>query len=275
LGWYKNIIYWRENGALRISIPFTWMVDTARKFAENEKLPVVVGGPGAVLMRYKIDWATVGMDARRDVLSMFNPLATMTSRGCPNRCAFCAVPKIEGAFRELDTWSIASMICDNNFLACSMSHIVKVISSVQHFKGVDFNQGLEAARFNNHHAILFSRLKQPKIRFSFDSMAEKGAVEKAVNLCREHGLKNISVYCLIGFKDTPQEALDKLEWLRAIKVQPVPMRYQPLDATVKDSYLNESAGWTEREMRRMVRYWFRQNWLSKIPYAEFNGWNIF
>jgi len=40
-------------------------------------------------------------EAPVDVLRLHNPDATFTTRGCPRACPFCAVPRIEGKFREL------------------------------------------------------------------------------------------------------------------------------------------------------------------------------
>ena len=55
----------------------------------------------------------------------------ITSRGCPNRCWFCAVPKREGyALRELpviDGW----IVTDDNLLACSDRHIKEVFDMLK------------------------------------------------------------------------------------------------------------------------------------------------
>lgn len=70
----------------------------------------------------------------------------ITSRGCPNRCWFCAVPKREGyQLRELpvtDGW----IVTDDNLLACSPGHIDKVFIMLGRQKyRPQFVGGLESA----------------------------------------------------------------------------------------------------------------------------------
>jgi len=36
-----------------------------------------------------------------------------------------------------------------------------------------------------------------------------------------------------------------------------------------DSNEYVAPGWTEAELRRFMRYWSRQNWLSAVPFEEY------
>ena len=70
----------------------------------------------------------------------------ITSRGCPNRRRFCAVPKREGGqLRELpvrDGW----IVQDDNLLACSPEHIDEVFAMLARQPDrPQFVGGLEAA----------------------------------------------------------------------------------------------------------------------------------
>ena len=235
--------------------------------AQEHKGKVIVGGPGAMLMRDKIDWAEVRDTTPYDVLSMHNPFATFTTRGCINKCKFCAVPKIEGEFRELDTWKPAPIVCDNNLLACSKKHFERVIESLMPFEYVDFNQGLQASLFDSWHAERLTKLKHVKVRFSFDYTHYEAGVRGAVDLCREYGLDDISIYVLIGFKDTKEDALYRLERVRSWGIYPAASRFQPLDATVKNEYVPEA--WDRKELLKMSKYYYRLNWTKKIPYDDF------
>ena len=50
----------------------------------------------------------------------------ITSRGCPNRCWFCSVPRREGGrLRELPITE-GNIVLDDNLLACSRQHIEAV-----------------------------------------------------------------------------------------------------------------------------------------------------
>jgi len=51
-----------------------------------------------------------------------------------------------------------------------------------------------------------------------------------------------------------------------------PMRFQAIKgdrALIKNGYLEST--WTEYEMARFMHYWFRQAWVSNIPYADWRG----
>jgi hypothetical protein len=233
--------------------------------ARGHKGPVVAGGPAVKLMG--APWAETPGTIPYDTLAFHNPLATFTTRGCPNRCAFCAVPKIEGAFRELPTWKPAPIVCDNNLLAASMHHFNRVIASLMQFPYVDFNQGLEARRLTIQHICALLALKSVKVRFAFDHPSQETVVHDAVKLCQAHGLKDIGIYCLIGFDDTPDDALARLDLVRSWGIRPNPMRYQPLDAKTKNDFVAD--GWTERELRRTMKYYSRLRWLEHIPFSDF------
>jgi radical SAM superfamily enzyme YgiQ (UPF0313 family) len=76
------------------------------------------------------------------------PGYVITSRGCPNNCWFCQVPKREGGvIRELEIKD-GNNILDDNLLACSEDHIRKVFDMLkkQKYGRPFFTGGLEAAR---------------------------------------------------------------------------------------------------------------------------------
>lgn len=264
--WSKDIVSWTCGGTLYLSVVFTWDMPRAGALARQHKGKVVAGGPAVKLLG--APWADeTPAVCDYDVLSMHNPLATFTTRGCPNRCPFCAVPGIEGDFRELPTWKPAPIICDNNLLAASRRHIERVVDSLRPFPECDFNQGLEARRFLPWHAELFGSLRKPKIRFALDHSSEARTVARAIETARDVGLMDFGVYVLVGFQDTPDDALHRLELVRSWGIRPTPMRYQPLDATAKNAYV--APGWTEHELRRVCRYYSRLRWLEHIPFAEY------
>ncbi len=242
---------------LYISVPFTWLMDEARQLAAAHKGCAIIGGPGTM--------APSECPGFEPIL-FHNPAATFTTRGCPNRCPFCAVPRLEGDFREIPDFRPAPVICDNNLLAASKQHLERVVDKLKVFPLVDFNQGLEARRFTPEVADLLAGLRC-KVRFAFDRLGAETAVADAVKLCRKRTTRDIGVYVLIGFNDTPEEARYRLEKVRGWGIRPNPMRYQPLDAAQKNAYV--APGWTELELARMVRYYSRLRWLEHIPYDDF------
>jgi len=265
--WRKGIASWTCGNRLYLSVPFTWLLEEAQATADAHKGPVVCGGPAIKLMG-PLSGAKAHDTADFDVLSMHNPCATFTTRGCPNKCAFCAVPKIEGAFVELETWKHAPVLCDNNLLECSRSHFSKVIESLKPFPACDFNQGLDARRFTQWHAETIAHLRHPKVRFAFDHANEESVVANAVETARKAGLRDFGIYVLFGFKDTLEDALYRLEKVREWGILPNAMRYQPLDAMKKNAYVE--AGWEERDLQRVHRYYNKLNWLGHIPFDEYD-----
>lgn len=258
--WRKGIASWEIGNTLYISVPFTWLMSKVEEMKRQYKGRVLIGGPGTM--------QPSECDICEPIL-FHNPLATFTTRGCPNQCSFCAVPKLEGEFRQLDSWRSAPTICDNNLLACTKSHFEKVIDSLIQFQSCDFNQGLDARLLTDWHIDQLRRLKKPHIRFSFDSLKTEVTVADAVSKCQAAGLKNIGIYVLIGFKDTPEDAQYRLELVRSWGLFPNPSRYQPLDAVEKNSYV--APGWTEKELRKMMKYYYRLGWIGNVcSYEDFD-----
>lgn len=266
--WLKDIARWQIGRRLYLSVPFTWLLPEARKLAMAHSGPTQAGGP-AVMLRpdYLADVAEVNRPCPVEPLLFHNPLATFTSRGCVNACPFCAVPRLEGRLVEFDTWRPAPLVCDNNLLATSRKHFDKVIDSLKAFGFCDFNQGLEAALLTEYHAGRLAELHGPRIRFAFDTMADEADVADAIALCRKHGLNNISVYVLIGFNDTPEEARYRLDKVHEWKAQTSPMRYQPPDELDYNSHVAQ--GWTDKLLKDYMRWYSRSQWFGRRSISEY------
>ncbi len=255
--WRKGLATWADGRKLYISVPFTWLVEDARKLAKKWDGDVVIGGPGIMEPSQFIEFEPV---------FLHNPCATFTTRGCPNACSFCAVPKLEGDLKEIPDFRPAPLICDNNLLAASKKHIERVVAKIKQFPFVDFNQGLEARLFTSEVADLLGTLRC-KVRFAFDDWNCEAVVKDAVELCRSCTTKDIGIYCLIGYDDDPESARARLELVRSWGVLPNPMRYQTLDAKKKNEYVHPN--WTEKKLAATMRYYSRLNWLGHIPFEEY------
>lgn len=269
--WSKNIVDWVENDTAYVSVPFTWNLPNAYSkcvWYRQQGYNIRAGGCAVSLMPHYLE-SVAEIGGEVNALPRHNPNATFTSRGCIRNCSFCAVPRIEGELRELKEWQPKPIVCDNNLLACSRKHFDTVIDRLKPIKGIDFNQGLDCRLLSDHHIERLQELDITTLRFSWDFIGSENEVTSAINRCLNAGFskRKIRVYVLFGFNDTPDDALYRFQTLKTMGIRANPQRYQPLDALVKDRYIAQN--WTNRELKRFMRYWARQNWLSKIPFKEY------
>lgn len=273
MGWSNGLIDWVDGDTAYVSAVFSWQRQQAYMRAihyQTAGYHVKVGGP-AVMFDSGM-FSAFDITGSPDALARHNPDATFTSRGCIRKCSFCAVPKIEGALVELSDWKVKPIICDNNLLACSDAHFDRVIDRLLEHKlvGIDFNQGLDARLMTEHHAMRFAELpKDTIIRLAWDNIKTEGKYRETFDLLVRCGIKpqQIRVYVLIGYKDTPQDALYRLDTVRSMGALPNPMRYQPLNAEKRNSYIDEN--WNDRLLRDTMRYYSKLNWFGGFSFDEY------
>jgi len=273
VSWLKRPVEFIHNGTARLSVAFTWDLPKAYQRAVwlgMEGQRVVAGGPAVALMP---DYLAGVADVATDwpgALEHHNPYATFTSRGCIRRCSFCAVWRTEGELRELDDWPVRPIVCDNNLLACSRKHFDGVVDKLKPLSDIDFNQGLDARLLTEYHAGRLAEL-DCMVRLAFDHVGTESQFLGAFQKLRDAGIPKscIRVYVLVGHRDTPEDALYRLGLVHGLGLLPNPMRYNPLDALVRDAYVGEN--WTASEMRRFVRYWANLRYFGGIPFEEFRG----
>lgn len=257
-----------------ISIVFSWLLDKAYQkciWYREQGYEVYVGGPAVdINPSYLSDVAIVGLQIN-DFISLHNLYATFTSRGCIRNCKFCIVPKLEGKLEELEDWPVRPVVCDNNFLATSEKHFNKAIDKLKHLKQIDFNQGLDARLITKYQANRLAELDMKVVRLAWDHTSMEKQFMRAFNILIDAGFpaKHIRCYVLMGFNDTPDDALYRLETIKGLGAMPNPMRYQPIDTPKKNSYVGDN--WTDAELKRYMRYWSRQVWLGHIPFEDYVG----
>lgn len=190
------------------------------------------------------------------------------SRGCVRKCAFCGVPKLEGAQREMPP--LASLVnevdraygpkkdlvlMDNNITASA--RYKEVIAEIRDLgftpnaklqrngmkpvkRRVDFNQGIDARILAKSPMFLreMATICISPLRIAFDHLGLRKVYEIAIRMAADNGIKSLSNYMLYNFMDTPADLYERMrlnislnEELK-IRIWSFPMRYQPV--TLKD-----------------------------------------
>jgi len=258
-----KFVEWKARNIVYLSVVFSWHISKAiERMAElqDQGFNVQIGGP-----------AINNGNLSEEVVIRHNPNATFTSRGCIRKCKFCAVPVIEGDLVELPHWTPRPVVCDNNLLACSKKHFDSVIDKLKPIHGIDFNQGLDARLLTPYHANRIAGLNMKIVRLAWDDARSEKPFMESFNLFRVAGIpkSKIGVYVLIGFNDTPDNALYRLQTVRSLGAFPFPMRYQPIDTPIKNSFVGNH--WTDGELKRFMRYWSNLRITSPIPFEEFSN----
>lgn len=126
------------------------------------------------------------------------------TRGCPNHCKWCIVPKKEGGISPyMDITEVADgrknvILMDNNILATTfgLQQLEKIVSMKVR---IDFNQGLDARLVTDEVACLLASIKWYKhIRFGCDTPQQISEVERAAALVDKYGYKGrYYLYCIL------------------------------------------------------------------------------
>jgi hypothetical protein len=263
-GWHGGYVEVFEGKQAYLSVVFSWLLGMAlSRSAElwGQGYQVHIGGPAAKFAGLQ--------NGEWPALSRHNLDATVTHTGCVNKCGFCIIPTTEGDLQEKSTWQPNRLVCDNNITACSLRHFDRVIDSLKPVPDVDFNQGISAMALTDYQASRFAELDMKCIRLSWDHINYESKFMGGWEKLRRAGFpkSKITVYVLIGYNDTPADALYRLESVKKIGSMPFPMRYQPCGTKERNSFVGE--GWTNQELIRYCRYWANLRITSKIPFADF------
>lgn len=199
------------------------------------------------------------------------------TRGCPNNCKFCAVPKIEEK-EDIDNYNSIKnfldikkrniILLDNNILRSkAFPKIIEDLIKYGFYKGaklnnknryVDFNQGVDARVLSEEHMKLLSKISIRPLRIAFDSIKIKDIYIEKVLLAKKYGIENLSNYILYNYNDGPKEFYERLRInvelneKYGLNIYSFPMRFVDLNIKSRNDpkyKMGYKSKWTERELR--------------------------
>lgn len=119
------------------------------------------------------------------------------TRGCPNKCKWCVVPRKEGAIRpymDVDEIAIEGrhklVLMDNNFLAAGNYAHEQLDKIIERGYRVDFNQALDARLVTDDFARKLAQVKwldKNRIRFGCDTPGQIDDCERAMQMIDSYG----------------------------------------------------------------------------------------
>ena len=231
-----------EADEVHISCTFTWDKNFAEDLASDwgRYYPnVKIGGPA---YDDKGGEFVPGMYLKRGEV--------ITSRGCPNKCSYCFVPKREGSLRLLEIKDGLDIV-DNNLLACPRQHIDSVLDMLARQKRkVMFRGGLDARLFQEWFADRICEIGTKQAFFAYDRPGDKEPLFDVFKMLRERGCTRHVLWCyvLVGYKkDTPDKAVKRLKWIVQQGATPFAMYYR-----AADDKKEIPANW-----RKAIRAWLR------------------
>ena len=179
-----------------------------------------------------------------------------SSRGCIRKCGYCAVPILEPHFETRK--SIIEFIYpkhtkvifwDNNILASPYVHDI-LDELIDLNLEVDFNHGLDARLMTLSIAKKLKKLRVKYVRLAYDRIKYRDEVESTINILKKAGYRgrDLFFYTLHNFKDSPEDFFERHKDIMKWGVVSYPMRYIPLKALEKNSFISKNWSAEELEM---------------------------
>ena len=201
------------------------------------------------------------------------------TRGCPNKCKWCVVPRKEGAIRPyMDIDEIATetrrkvVLMDNNILAAGEYAKEQLRKIIEKGYRVDFNQAMDARLVTDEFAQLLAQVKwiDNRIKFGCDTPAQVKDCERAMELINSYGYTG-QYFLYTMLTDNFEESFARVNhwWLKnqALIAQHHKSRVYPYAQPYRDPY----------DPTRPIPQWqkYMANWVNKkmlfekIPFEDF------
>lgn len=148
------------------------------------------------------------------------------TRGCPNKCKWCVVPRKEGHIRpymDVDEISIEGrnklVLMDNNILAADDYAVDQLEKIIKRGYKIDFNQAIDARLVDDRFARMLAKCKWiDRIRFGCDTHAQIDECERAIGMIQSYGYRGeFFLYTMLN--DNFRECYDRITywWTRSME----------------------------------------------------------
>lgn len=145
------------------------------------------------------------------------------TRGCPNKCEWCYVPRKEGNIRPYAKWqdivradTNKLVLMDNNILASNYGIAqLEELSNTDY--RIDLNQGMDVRLLTDDICKILAKLKWIKyIRFSCDTQAQLPYFEKLSELFNKYNISKSRVFIYTLVRKDLQEADERIQTLNKL-----------------------------------------------------------
>lgn len=146
------------------------------------------------------------------------------TRGCPNKCKWCVVPRKEGKivpYMDVDEIAIEGrkklVLMDNNILAAGDYCTEQLQKIIERGYRIDFNQAMDARLVNEDNAKLLAQVRwiDGRIRFGCDTHPQIKDCERAMALINANGFRgHYFLYTMLN--ENFDECYDRIHywWVR-------------------------------------------------------------
>ena len=165
------------------------------------------------------------------------------TRGCPNRCPWCVVPKMDGnevchVADLADFWCGQKVVrlLDDNIMA-DADEFCRDCEQLSKAGVKVIWEALDCRMVDDSTAAALASVKQAKsIHFAWDSHAQDEALPRCIEILGKHGIKpwRLMVYVLVGFNTEREYDLFRIYTIRDMGANPFVMPFDKHDRYQKD-----------------------------------------
>ena len=171
------------------------------------------------------------------------------TRGCPNRCPWCVVWRMDGnRVRKVadlsDFWRGQETVrlLDDNIMA-DEDIFCDACAQLHDAGDKAIWEALDIRLVTDRSAAALATVKQDKrIHFAWDGPAQDGYVERGIEILRRNGIKpwRLMFYVLVGFNTTPEYDMHRIMTLHEMGANPYAM---PYNHDLSDPYIKHLCRW--------------------------------